>query len=605
MKNFYKLFRFLAPYKMNVFGSVFSNILGAFFSLFSLISAIPFLNILFGESPEVTVKPEFEYTVEVIKQTFYYYVTEIKVEQGAMYSLIMILSLVLVMSLFKNLFAYLALYLIAPIRTGVVRDIRNSLYQKVLDLPIGFYSDERKGDIISKMTNDVNEIEVSIIRSLEMCFRDPIIILIHLTALVIMSPGLTIFVFVLLPTAAFIIGRIGRSLRKTSFKGQRKMGAILSIMEETLGGLRVIKAFNAEDKMSSRFQSVNSFYSLLMTKMWRRRDLASPLSEFLGTIVIGLILLYGGVLILDGGKGGLNGAGLIGYVAVFYMIVNPAKSFSSAYFNILKGLASADRIDEILSAENTIKSGSGAKPLLDLQHSIEYRNVSFKYKEEYVLKNVNLTIPRGKSVALVGQSGSGKSTFVDLLPRFYDVMEGEILIDGINIKEYDLKQLRSIMGNVNQDPILFNDNFFNNISFGVLGSTEEQVITAAKIANAHDFITATPNGYYSNIGDRGSKLSGGQRQRVSIARAILKNPPIMILDEATSALDTESERLVQDAIEKLMKNRTSIVIAHRLSTIRNADMICVLHEGEIVETGKHDELLAKGGYYAKLHSLQA
>lgn len=605
MKNFYKLFRFLVPYKMNVFGSVFSNILAAFFSLFSLISAIPFLNILFGESPEVTVKPHFEYTVDAMKETFYYYVTEIKLEHGAMYSLIMILSLVLVMSFFKNLFAYLALYQIAPIRTGVVRDIRNSLYQKVLDLPIGFFSDERKGDIISKMTNDVNEIEVSIIRSLEMCFRDPIIILIHLTALVIMSPGLTVFVFVLLPTAAFIIGRIGRSLRKTSFKGQRKMGAILSIMEETLGGLRIIKAFNAEDKMNSRFQSVNSFYSLLMTKMWRRRDLASPLSEFLGTIVIGLILLYGGMLILDGSNTGLNGAGLIGYVAVFYMIVNPAKSFSSAYFNILKGLASADRIDEILSAENTIKSGSGAKSISDLQHSIEYRNVSFKYKDEYVLKNINLTIPRGKSVALVGQSGSGKSTFVDLLPRFYDVMEGEILIDGINIKEYDLKQLRSIMGNVNQDPILFNDNFFNNISFGVLGSTEEQVITAAKIANAHDFITATPNGYYSNIGDRGSKLSGGQRQRVSIARAILKNPPVMILDEATSALDTESERLVQDAIEKLMKNRTSIVIAHRLSTIRNADMICVLHEGEIVETGKHDELLAKGGYYAKLHSLQA
>jgi subfamily B ATP-binding cassette protein MsbA len=481
--------------------------------------------------------------------------------------------------------------------------MRNLLYRKVVDLPLGYFTEEKKGDIISKMTNDVNEIEISIIRSLEMFFRDPIIIIIHLIGLIYISPQLTLFVLLILPLTGGVIGRVGKNLRKTSFKGQTKMGIILTMIEETIGGLRVIKAFNAENKVISRFESMNSFYSLLMKKMWRRRDLASPLSEFLGTVVVVLVLWYGGNLIFAG-KGNLGPEALIAYIGIFYMIINPAKSFSNAYYNVLKGLASADRVDTILNAENPIKVSAGAKIIESFNHDIEFRNVSFKYQDDWVLKNINLTIKKGMTVALVGQSGSGKSTMVDLIPRFWDVTEGEILIDGVNIKDYDIASLRNLMGNVNQDPILFNDTFYNNIAFGVDGAKMEDVVNAAKIANAHDFIIATPNGYHTNVGDRGSKLSGGQRQRVSIARAILKNPPIMILDEATSALDTESERLVQDAIDNLMKHRTSIVIAHRLSTIRKADLICVLHEGEIVERGKHDELLELNGYYARLHSMQ-
>lgn len=482
-------------------------------------------------------------------------------------------------------------------------DIRNELFRKIMVLPMGYFSDEKKGDIISKMTNDVNEIEISIVRSLEMFFRDPIHIIVYLAWLIFMSPGLTLFVFILLPISGFIIGRIGRNLRKASFKGQKRMGSLLSILEEALGGLRIIKAFNAEEKITAKFENTNKFYSLLMIKMSRRRDLASPMSEFLGTIVVALVLWYGGTMVFNG-TSSLDGAGLIVYVGMFYMIINPAKSFSTAYFNIIKGMASADRINTILDAENSIKNKIDAKAIKSFEHNIEYRNVSFKYLDDYVLKNVNLTIEKGKTVALVGQSGSGKSTMVDLLPRFYDLEEGEILIDGINIKDYTLVSLRGLMGNVNQEPILFNDTFYNNIAFGVENTSEEFVVSAAKIANANDFIASTPNGYYSNIGDRGGKLSGGQRQRVSIARAILKNPPIMILDEATSALDTESEKLVQEAIENLMKHRTSLVIAHRLSTVRNADLICVLHEGEIVERGKHEELIVLNGIYTKLYNLQ-
>lgn len=603
MKKFYKVFRFIFPFKWKAASSIGSNLLAAFFGLFSLTMIIPFLGILFGTIPLQETQPELALTADAIKENFYFYVSQIISTHGKPLALLFIIGLVVITSFFKNLFAYMALWYLAPIRIGVVRDIRNALYKKILELPLGYYSEEKKGDIISKMTSDVHEIEVSIIRSLEMFFKDPLIIMVYLSFLIIMSPQLTLFVLLLLPIAGGIIGRIGKSLRKTSFKGQRKMGALLSIIEETLGGLRVIKAFNAENKMRARFEKVNTFYTNLMTKMWRRRDLASPLSEFLGTIVIVMVLWFGGRLVFTG-AGSLSPEGLIGYIAAFYMIINPAKSFSSAYFNVLKGMASADRIDTVLHAVNTIQDSAGSKKIDSFQHSIEYRNVSFKYQNDYVLKNINLTIDKGKTIALVGQSGSGKSTFVDLLPRFYDVMEGEILIDGVNIKNYTLNSLRNLMGNVNQEPILFNDTFYNNISFGVDSTNEESVIQAAKIANAHEFIVATPNGYTSNIGDRGSKLSGGQRQRLSIARAILKNPPIMILDEATSALDTESERLVQDAIEKLMKNRTSLVIAHRLSTVKNADLICVLHEGEIVERGKHDELLEKGGIYTKLYELQ-
>lgn len=604
MKKYFKIFRFLYPYKWQAIANIFCNILGSLFGLFSLVMVIPFLGFLFKTQQLVLTKPEYtDSFIKYITNFFNYFISTIANDYGAANALMFIIVLVIIASLLKNLFLYFSLWFLAPIRNGVVKDIRNALFHKIMVLPLGYFSDEKKGDIISKMTNDVNEIEVSIIRSLEMFFRDPITIIIYLISLIVMSPSLTLFVLVLLPIAGFIIGRIGKNLKKTSFKGQKRMGTLLSIIEETLGGLRIIKAFNAEKKIQKRFETSNEFYSQLMIKMWRRRDLASPLSEFLGTIVIALVLWYGGRMVING-TSSLDGSGLIGYVALFYMIINPAKSFSTAYFNIIKGLASADRIDSILSAETKIKNIEGAKTIKSFESSIEYRNVSFKYQDDYVLKNVNLTIEKGKTVALVGQSGSGKSTFVDLLPRFYDLEMGEILIDGINIKDYTLESLRDLMGNVNQESILFNETFYNNIAFSVDTSSEEAVSNAAKIANAHDFIVATPNGYYSNVGDRGSKLSGGQRQRVSIARAIFKNPPIMILDEATSALDTESEKLVQEAIENLMKHRTSLVIAHRLSTVRNADLICVLHEGEIVERGKHEELLALNGIYTKLYNLQ-
>ena len=603
MKKFYKIFKFVIPYKWKVVSSVLSNVFAALFGLFTITMIVPFLQILFDIIPLVEEKPELVATINSVMENFYYFVSKMIVNYGKSQALLFVVILVIINSLFKNLFTYMALWFLAPIRIGVLRDIRNALYKKVLELPLGFYSDEKKGDIISKMTNDVHEIEISIIRSLEMFFKEPIIIIVYLTFLVMMSPQLTLFVLVLLPISGTLIGRIGKSLRKTSFRGQKKMGALLSVIEETLGGLRVIKAFNAEEKMRNRFEGINTIYTKIMTKMWRRRDLASPLSEFLGTIVIVFVLWYGGRLIFHG-AGSLSPEGLISYIAAFYMIINADKSFSNEYFNVLMGMASAVSIYYVIYEKNPIKDSEGAKVLKTFNHSIEYRKVSFKYKNEYVLKNISLTIEKGKTVAFVGQSGSGKSTLVDLLPRFYDVMEGEILIDGINIKDYTLHSLRGLMGNVNQEPILFNDSFYNNISFGVDAASEQEVITAAKIANAHEFIVATPEGYESNIGDRGSKLSGGQRQRLSIARAILKNPPIMILDEATSALDTESERLVQDAIENLMKNRTSMVIAHRLSTVKNADMICVLHNGEIVERGKHDELLKNGGIYTKLYELQ-
>lgn len=603
MKKFFGLLRYLYPYKWHVVLNVGSNILAAIFSLFSLAMLIPFLQLLFGTVPLVEVKPDFVMSAKGLAQYLNFYLSDIIKTHDRASALLFVIVLVLIASFLKNLFTYLSLYYLAPIRTGVLQDMRNLLYRKIVDLPLGYFTEEKKGDIISKMTNDVNEIEISVIRSLEMFFRDPIIIIIHLVGLIYISPQLTLFVLIILPLTGLVIGRVGKNLRKTSFKGQTKMGIILTMIEETIGGLRVVKAFNAEKKVIARFESMNSFYSLLMKKMWRRRDLASPLSEFLGTIVVILVLWYGGNLIFAG-KGNLGPEALIAFIGIFYMIINPAKSFSSAYYNVLKGLASADRIDSILNAENPIKVKAGARTLKSFNNEIEYRNVSFKYQNDWVLKNINLTIKKGMTVALVGQSGSGKSTMVDLLPRFWDVTEGEILIDGVNIKEYDLSSLRNLMGNVNQDPILFNDTFYNNIAFGVDGAKMDDVINAAQIANAHDFISSTPNGYHTNVGDRGSKLSGGQRQRVSIARAILKNPPIMILDEATSALDTESERLVQDAIDNLMKHRTSLVIAHRLSTIRKADLICVINEGEIVERGKHDELLALNGYYAKLHNMQ-
>jgi len=468
---------------------------------------------------------------------------------------------------------------------------------------MGFFTNERKGDIISRMTNDVNEVEFSIVQSIEILFKEPMTIIIYVAALIYLSPELSVFMLILLPLTGLIIGRVGKSLRKKSVVAQDKLGGLISIIEETLSGMRVIKVFNAQNRMNDKFISNNESYNRVITRIWRRRDLASPLSEFLGTLVVVIIMWYGGRMVLSG-TSELTSQDFIGYLIVFSQIINPAKTFSNAYYNIQKGLASAERIDFIIQAEQKIKNPDDPKTFSDFNEKIEYRNVSFKYVDDFVLKNVNLTIPKGQTVALVGQSGSGKSTMVDLLPRLHDVNEGQILIDGLDVRSILTHDLREKMGIVNQEPILFNDTIFNNIAFGIEGATQEQVVEAAKIANAHEFIEATPDGYDTVIGDRGSKLSGGQRQRISIARAILANPPILILDEATSALDTESERLVQEAITRVMKNRTSIIIAHRLSTIVHADVICVMQEGEIVEQGSHEQLLALNGVYKKLYDLQ-
>ena len=530
--------------------------------------------------------------------------SEIIINRGKVYALIIVGSMVMGMTFFKNLFLYLSKFYMVPLRTGVVRDIRNKLYSKIVDLPLGYFSEERKGDIMSRMSQDVQEIEVSVVRSLEMLFRDPILIIAFLVALFMMSARLSLFVLIMLPLSGLIIGRIGKTLRSTSFHGQRKLGIIMSIVEETLSGLRIIKAFNAESKMQSRFESTNNLYTALLMKVFRRQQLASPFSEFLGVSVLVTVLWYGGTLVLEG-TGQITPAILITYLAIFSQIINPSKNVTTAYYNVLKGLASADRIDEVLDADVKIRERDDPVLKKEFTGSIEYRDVSFKYDKDFVLNDINLFIGKGQSVAIVGRSGSGKSTLVDLLPRFIDVIKGDILIDGINVKDYKLSDLRSMMGIVSQQSILFNDTFFNNIAFGMDYAKEEDVISAAKVANAHGFITETPNGYYTNIGEGGGKLSGGQRQRISIARAVLKNPPILILDEATSSLDTESERLVQDAMVKLMKNRTSIVIAHRLSTVKHADSIIVLDSGRIVEVGRHEELLEiSGGTYKKLHKMQ-
>ena len=603
MKKFTKVLAYVKPYWFEATISVVFNILSTFFGLFSLMMAIPFLGILFGTEPIVDKMPEMAFTVKSLSEYFNYYVSHLIVTHSKAYGLGFISILVVSFSMLKNLFRYFSLYFIATIRTGVIRDVRNTLFTKILDLPVSYYSDEKKGDIISKMTSDVGEIEISVMRSLEMLFRDPIAIVVYLGTLFVMSLHLTLFVMILLPITGGLIGMIGKNLRKTSFKGQRSLGTLMSIVDETLTGMRIIKAFNAEHKMDNRFKSVNEHFTILMLKLWRRKDLANPLTEFFGSSVMVILMLYGGSLVLNGGSD-ISPQAFMTYLIIFSQLIPPAKSFSTAYYNIQKGMASIDRINEILNAVNPIKEIDNPIEFTEFKNKIEYKNVSFKYTDEYVLKNINLTVEKGKSIALVGQSGSGKSTLVDLLPRFWDIKEGEILIDGTPIKNIKIYNLRGLMGNVNQEPILFNDTFFNNIAFGVENATEEEVIEAAKVANAHEFIIENPNGYYTNIGDRGNKLSGGQRQRISIARAVLNNPPILILDEATSALDTESERLVQDALFKLMKNRTSIVIAHRLSTIVAADEICVLHKGEIIEQGTHTELLELNGTYRKLHKMQ-
>ncbi|MEI7421609.1 MAG: ABC transporter ATP-binding protein [Prolixibacteraceae bacterium] len=604
MKGLYQLLmRFLPPYKGYVFLNVLFNFLGALFGAFQFAALAPVLGILFGTQKMVDKPVELSFSLDSLKDNLLYFISDMIKTNGKEKSLIYFGIFIILMVILKVGFTYMASFVMVPLRNGIVCDIRNQIYNKILSLPLGFFSEERKGDIIARITGDVQEIDNSIFNSIEMMFKDPMIILISLIVMIYMSWSLTLFVFLMLPIVGFLIGKVGKSLKKPSMRGQNKMGEILSTIEESLSGLRIIKAFNAEKKMNKVFARQNSEYLHIMNKLMWRRYLAHPMSEFLGTIVIVVVLWYGGRLVLSNSSP-LSPEAFITYLVFFYTIINPAKSFSTSLYSVQKGLASMERIDMVLLAENNIVNKPNAISVKEFHHRIEYKNVKFRYLEDEVLKDVSLTIEKGKTIALVGQSGSGKSTFVDLLPRFWDLQSGNILIDGIDVRDYKIADLRGLMGNVNQDPILFNDTFYNNISFGVDTATEEEVIAAAKVANAHDFIVASPDGYQTNIGDRGGKLSGGQRQRISIARAVLKNPPILILDEATSALDTESEKLVQEALENLMMNRTSIVIAHRLSTIKKADLICVFHEGEIVERGTHDELLKHAGIYKKLHALQ-
>lgn len=605
MKNYFRLLRYVKSYKGYALLNILFNMLSVIFSLVSLTMVIPFLNVLFSQSSEFHPEP-WSFSPKVLFANFNYYLSEYIVANGKMEALILICVLVIVLFFLKNFFRYLAMYFIAPIRNGVVRDLRNGMYEKVLFLPLSYFSDERKGDLISRMTSDVQEIEWSIMQSLEVIFREPLTILLFLGTMITISPQLSIFVFVLLPVAGLLIGQIGKSLRRTSAKSQAKMGVLLSTIEETLSGMRIIKAFTSELFSMEKFGKINDEYRRLMTRLYRKRDLSSPLSEFLGAMVMVVVIYFGGKLVLDGSSR-LEPAMFIAFIVIFSQLIPPAKSFTEAYSNVQRGLASVDRINKILYAEVTIRDKEHALQIADFNHAIEYRDVSFAYHQGgtgWVLHNVNLKIEKGKTIALVGQSGSGKTTLADLLPRFYDLEEGEILIDGENVKDYKLADLRGLMGIVTQESILFNDTVLNNIAFGMPNVKEEDVMAAAKIANAHDFIMQMPEGYQTNIGDRGGKMSGGQRQRISIARAVLKNPPILILDEATSALDTESERLVQDALTHLMQNRTTLVIAHRLSTIQHADEIIVMQKGEILERGKHFELLQNGGVYKKLYDLQ-
>ena len=614
MKDFLRILRrFVPPYKRYLVGNILFNILSAILNLFSFALIIPILQILFKIDEGVyTYMPvvvdwanwdSVKALPEIWKNNFFWFVSDLIEREGGSFTLIILGVFLVVMTFLKVASMYLAFYMMIPIRTGVVRDIRNQINRKITQLSLGFFSEERKGDILARVSGDVNEIEASIMSSLDMLFKNPILISIYLIGMILISWQLTLFVFILLPFAGYVMGQVGKKLKRRSLEGQQQWGALMSQIEETLGGLRIINAFNAEKKIQDRFERANEQFRQTTTRVYRRQQMAHPMSEFLGTATIAVVLWYGGSLILSNNSS-IDAATFIYYLVIFYSIINPAKDLSKAAYAIQKGLASMTRIDKILMAQSDINDPEQPKPV-KFTHAIEYRNVWFRYRNDWVLKGINLTIPKGKTVALVGQSGSGKSTLVDLLPRFYDVTEGSIAIDDTDIRQVKLVDLRGLMGNVNQEAILFNDTFFNNIAFGVEGATREQVEEAAKIANAHDFIMASEHGYDTNIGDRGGKLSGGQRQRISIARAILKNPPILILDEATSALDTESEHLVQEALENLMRNRTTIVIAHRLSTIKNADEICVMHEGEIVERGCHEDLLKLDGYYKRLCDMQS
>lgn len=608
MKEFIQVLRrFVAPYKRYLGFSVLFNILSAVLNIFSFAALIPILNILFniGQERVTTLMPwpsSMNEMPDVLSNNANYYVQTMIDHYGATTTLLFIGLFLAFMTFLKTGSYFLASASVMPIRTGVVRDIRNQLYQKITSLSLGFFSEERKGDIIARMSGDVQEIENSIMASLDMLFKNPILVIAYFTTLLIISWQLTLFTILFVPLFGWFMGLVGRKLKQNSVKAQNLWSDTMSQVEETLGGLRIIKAFSAEEKMNTRFDKINSNYRDSILKVTIRQQLAHPMSEFLGTLMIVIVLWFGGTLVLN--EEVLSGPTFIYYLVMLYSIINPLKELSKASYAIMKGLASIERVDKILMAEVAIKEPEKPIHINSFEHQIEFRHVSFRYAEQWVLRDINLVIPKGKTVALVGQSGSGKSTLVDLIPRYYDVQEGEVLIDGINVRDLGVHDLRQLIGNVNQEAILFNDTFFNNITFGVDHATQEEVNQAARIANAYDFIMESEEGFDTNIGDRGSKLSGGQRQRISIARAILKNPPILILDEATSALDTESERLVQDALERLMSTRTTVAIAHRLSTIKHADEICVLHEGRIVERGTHEELIEKEGYYKKLHDMQ-
>ena len=607
MKEFLNVLRrFVPPYKKYLVLSIIFNILSAVLNIFSFAALIPILQILFqtGDAKAATTLMDWDWgnVQDVLMNNLNFYVSQLINEYGQTTTLLFIGLFLALTTALKTGAYFLSSATIIPIRTGVVRDIRHQLYQKITSLPLGFFSEERKGDIIARMSGDVQEVESSIMSSLDMLFKNPILIVVYFATLLFVSWQLTLFTIIFVPVFGWFMGIVGRRLKQKSIKAQALWSDTMSQVEETLGGLRIIKAFCAEEKMNKRFNKINTAYRNDIMRVNIRQSMAHPMSEFLGTVMIIIVLWFGGILVLN--NKAITGPTFIYYMVILYSIIQPLKEFSKAGYNIPKGLASMERVDKILKAENTIKEPAHPKRLASFEHQIEFRNVSFKYAEQWVLKDINLTIPKGKTIALVGQSGSGKSTLVDLIPRYYDVQEGEVLIDGINVKDLGIHDLRQLIGNVNQEAILFNDSFRNNISFGVDNATDDEIEEAARIANAYDFIMASEAEFDTNIGDRGGRLSGGQRQRVSIARAILKNPPILILDEATSALDTESERLVQDALERLMKTRTTVAIAHRLSTIKNADEICVIHEGRIVERGTHEDLLNIDGYYKKLHDMQ-
>ena len=609
-RNFRRILHYVKPYWFSIMMNIVFNILAIVFSLFSFSMIVPFLNLLFNPDNLTTVRPEFALDTDTLLAMLDYYVSYIIILKGQETALVFICLLLVIAFFLRNITTYFALYFMVGARAGTIKDIRNDLYKKIMILPLSFYSKHKKGDIMARITTDVQEIEVSIISYLDTFIKSPLTIIAYFAYMIGVSWRLTLFVVLLLPIGGLIIGWIGKSLKKDSLDGQNRFAGMLATIEETIGGLRIIKAFNAIDYSSEKFNEQNGLYTRVIKFVNRKRDLSSPMSEFLSSIIIAIVIWFGATLILDATKNpdvvsSITAANFIAYIVVFSQIISPAKSFSQGFYSLQKGMASADRIFEVLDAEEVIVEKQDALPLPDFNDSIVYKNVSFHYNEVNVLKNIDLIIPKGKMIALVGESGGGKSTMVDLLPRFYDVSEGHILIDGTDVRDFKICDVRGLMGIVSQESILFNDTIFNNIAFGLEHATREAVIEAAKIANAHDFIMEMEDGYDTVIGDRGMNLSGGQRQRISIARAVLKNPPILILDEATSSLDTESERLVQEALAKVMTNRTSIVIAHRLSTIQNADEILVLVKGKIVERGKHEELIEKGGVYKRLTDLQS